>query len=272
MKIGYYIKNESLKGDERVEGLLSQLRAAGIVLYEIHCSACVQPETNFVLSLGGDGTFLSAAHRVSEAGLPILGVNFGRMGFLAGNTPADAAEAIISGKWCIEELDVLKLDCDDAPSENFWPYAVNELGLHRDNAAMLGIDVTIAGNPLPTYWADGLLVATSAGSTAYSLSAGGPICLPDAPVRLITPVAPHNLNLRPLVVPRDVPVELCGRSRSGNMILTLDNRSYTIPCGAVVKVSAAPFALKRVSLGKSNFIGALESRFFWGQDVRNTKD
>jgi len=137
---------------------------------------------------------------------------------------------------------------------------------------MLGVDVEVNGNHLPTYWADGLLVATSAGSTAYSLSAGGPICLPDAPVRLITPVAPHNLNLRPLVIPANAEVVLRGKSRSGNMILSMDNRSYTIPCGTVVRVATAPFPLRRVSLGKSNFIDALKSRFFWGQDVRNTAE
>ena len=272
MKIGYYIKNESLKGDARIEGMLSQLSAAGVVLYGIHCSKCVRPDTAMVLSLGGDGTFLSAAHRVAEAGLPILGVNFGRMGFLASNSPGDAVDAILSGRWSVEELDVLKVVCDVLPEGDFWPYAINELSLHRDSAAMLGIDVSISGNPLPTYWADGLLVATSAGSTAYSLSAGGPICLPSAPVRLITPVAPHNLNLRPLVVPRDASIELRGNSRSGNMTLSLDNRSYTVACSTLVRVERAPFALKRVSLGKSNFIGALKSRFFWGQDVRNTKD
>ena len=115
-------------------------------------------------------------------------------------------------------------------------------------------------------------MATSAGSTAYSLSAGGPICLPDAPVRLITPVAPHNLNPRPLVIPANAEVVLRGKSRSGNMILSMDNRSYTIPCGTVVRVATAPFPLRRVSLGKSNFIDALKSRFFWGQDVRNTAE
>ena len=272
MKIGYYIKKEALRGDARIENVLARLKAGGVDLYEIRGSESVQDETVMALSFGGDGTFLSAAHRVCQTGVPILGINFGRMGFLAANSPADAAEAVLEGKWGIEELDMLKVECSGVEIPGFWPYAVNEVGLHRDTAAMLGVDVQVNGNPLPTYWADGLLVATSSGSTAYSLSAGGPICLPSAPVRLITPVAPHNLNLRPLVVPGDAEVELRGKSRGGSMILSLDNRSYRVPCGTVVHAGTAPFPLRRVSLGKSNFIDALKSRFFWGQDVRNTAD
>lgn len=272
MKIGYYIKKETLKGDARIENLLASLKAGGVDLYEILSSGSCQEGTSMVLSFGGDGTFLSAAHRVCEAGLPILGINFGRMGFLAANSPDDAVEAILNGKWGVEELDMLRVECEDVDIPGFWPYAINEVSLHRDTPAMLGVDVKVNGNPLPTYWSDGLLVATSAGSTAYSLSAGGPICLPAASVLIITPVAPHNLNLRPLVVPKDATVELCGKPRSGSMVLSLDNRSYRVPCGTVVHACAAPFPLRRVSLGKSNFIDALKSRFFWGQDVRNTVD
>lgn len=270
MKIGYYIKKSALKGDSRIGNLLSRLAAGGASFYEIRGEDSVESGTGLALCFGGDGTFLSVARLVAEKGIPILGINFGRLGFLAANSAEEAEKAVISGKWEVEELDLLKVNCLGADIPDFWPFAVNELSLHRDTVEMLGIDVEVDGNPLPTYWADGLLVATSAGSTAYSLSAGGPICLPDAPVRLITPVAPHNLNLRPLVVPASADVVLRGKSRSGNMILSLDNRSYTIPCGTIIRVSTAPFPLRHVSLGKSNFIDALKSRFFWGQDVRNT--
>lgn len=270
MKIGYFIKKQALKGEARIETLLSELSAGSASIYEILTRECVQPNTDMVLSFGGDGTFLSAAHRVSEAGIPILGVNFGRMGFLAANFAEVTAEAILSGRWSVEELDMLQVSCYGVDIPDYWPYAVNELSLHRSTAEMLGVDVEIDGSPLPTYWGDGLLVATGAGSTAYNLSAGGPICLPSAPVRMITPVAPHNLNLRPLVVPGNAEIMLRGRSRSGKMILSQDNRSYIIPSAALVRVGTAPFPLRRVSLGKSNFIDALKSRFFWGQDVRNT--
>lgn len=269
MKIGCYIKKVALEGDARIAGIIARLEAGGADIYRIRNAADVQDGTLMVLSFGGDGTFLSAAHRVAEAGVPILGVNFGRMGFLAGNRQDDVAASILEGSWSVEELDMLRVEGSVAGSPEFWPYAVNELSLHRDTAEMVGVDVLVDGKPLPTYWADGVLVATSAGSTAYSLSAGGPICLPEAPVHLITPVAPHNLNLRPLVVPRSAKVELSAQSRSGSVLLSLDNRSYRIPCGVTLTVGSAPFPLRRVLLGGSAFIEALKSRFFWGQDVRN---
>ena len=150
MKIGYFIKKVALKGEARIESLLSQLSAGGAVIYEIRSSECVQPGTDMVLSFGGDGTFLSTAHRVAEAGLPILGINLGRMGFLAANYAEVSAESILSGRWSVEELDMLKITCYGVDIPGFWPYAVNELSLHRDTAEMLGVDVTIDGNPLPT--------------------------------------------------------------------------------------------------------------------------
>ncbi len=272
MKIGYYIKKLALRDDERIGALLDRLRSAGVGLYAIETSADVREQTSLVLSFGGDGTFLSAAHRVAEAGVPVMGVNFGRMGFLSDNRAEDVADAILSGCYEVEERDVLHVSCEGACPENFWPYAINEVALHRIGAEMLGVDVNVSGAELPTYWADGVLVATSTGSTAYSLSAGGPICLPDSQVRLITPIAPHNLNLRPMAVPIDAPVRMSARARCGKALLSLDNRSYALPCGEAITIGKAPFTLKRASLGKPNFIEALRSRFFWGQDVRNSTE
>jgi NAD+ kinase len=269
MKIGYYIKKTVLKGDARIKAVLDRISEGGSVVYDIESCPGVDAGTDLVLSFGGDGTFLTAAHLVAETGVPVLGVNFGRMGFLAGNMEEDVAAAVLASGWTVEDMDLLEIDCGGLEIPGFWPYAVNELSLHRDTAEMLGVDVSVDGNPLPTYWADGLLVATSAGSTAYSLSAGGPICLPGSKVKMITPVAPHNLNLRPLVVPGSSRIELTGKSRSGRMLMSLDNRNYSIPSTARLTVSTAPFALRRASLRSSNFIEALKSRFFWGQDVRN---
>ena len=147
--------------------------------------------------------------------------------------------------------------------------ALNEICVKRQGAAMLGIDVEVDSRPLPTYWADGLLVATSSGSTAYSLSAGGPICLPDSRVLIIAPVAPHNLNVRPLVVPDSAGIKISFRSREDELRMALDNRGYVIPSSSVISVHAVPGALKRVELGGSNFIEALRARLLWGGDVRN---
>ena len=269
MKIGYYIKKEALKGDARIENLLKRLEAGGVDLYEILGSESCREDTAMVLSFGGDGTFLSAAHRVCEAGLPILGINFGRMGFLAANSPEDAAEAILGGKWEIEELDMLKVECEGTEIPGFWPYAMNEVSLHRDTPAMLGVDVKVNGSPLPTYWSDGLLVATSSGSTAYSLSVGGPICMPDTKVLIIAPISPHNLNVRPLVVPDTARITISIQSRDDKAIMTMDNKTMEIDPSWTIEVAMAQFSLKRIRLSKSEFVKALTSRLFWGEDMRN---
>jgi NAD+ kinase len=269
MKVAYYIKKESLKGDGRIAALLGTLREAGVELYEVTGRDSVRSGTGMLLSFGGDGTFLSAAHRVADAGIPILGVNLGRLGFLSGHRIEDVAAHIIAGDWRVVERTMLEVQVSGAAIDGFWPFAVNEAGVHRTDAGTLGIDATIDGVPLPTYWADGLLVSTSSGSTAYSLSAGGPICLPAASVLLVTPVAPHNLNLRPVVAPSSSVVTLKARSRSGEAVLTVDNRNYPVPEGAEIVVRSAPFKLKKVCLDGDSFIDALRSRLFWGQDVRN---
>lgn len=259
--------NPALAGDRRFLSVVDGLEAGGVEVYEIQSREGVQPGTGMALSIGGDGTFLSTTHLVAEAGIPILGVNFGRMGFLSENSPENVVAPVLEGKYFIEERGMLQVSGFDVPG--FWPYALNEVSLNRLAAEMLGIDVSVDGNALPTYWADGLLVASSSGSTAYNLSAGGPICTPDSRVMLITPVAPHNLGLRPLVVPPDKTITLSGRSRSGKLALSLDNRTYEAPAGTEVRVGAAPFCLRRVNLRKHSFIDALRIRFFWGQDVRN---
>lgn len=268
MKLGYYIKKLSLEEDPRISALLGRFEEGGARLYELGNASGIEPGTDMVLSFGGDGTFLSCARIVSEAGIPILGVNFGRMGFLS-ETNRDISGPVLNGNYTIEERVMLKVDVQGGVPEDFWPYALNEACLHRSGPGMLGIEASVGGEQLPTYWADGLLVATSSGSTAYSLSAGGPICLPDADVLIISPIAPHNLNLRPLVVPGRSTIVMGTRVRETEAFLTLDNRSYIIPQGMSVTISEAPFRLKRVSIGKSNFIDALRSRLFWGQDVRN---
>ena len=272
MKLGYYIQKAALEGDSRVEALLRRLEAGGACLYEIHGEGSLQGGTDMALSFGGDGTFLSCARLVCEAGLPILGVNFGRMGFLSETRGEDFVGPLLSGDWRVEERTMLQVSLHGSVPEGFWPYALNEAGLHRNGPEMLGIDVEIGDWQLPAYWADGLLAATSSGSTAYSLSAGGPICAPEADVMVISPIAPHNLNLRPLVIPWGSRVTMEARARGGTAMLTLDNRSYVIPQGGKVDIFAAPFNLKRVSIGKSNFIDALRSRLFWGQDVRNISE
>ena len=196
MKIGYFILNDGLREDPSVTGLLSDLEAASYSVYEIRSKSDVLPETDLVLSMGGDGTFLSAAHIVSDIGIPILGVNYGRIGFLCENRPEEVLRALMEGDFSIEYRTVLNATLKGPGARKnigMLPYSVNEVSIHRSGASVLGIHVSINGEALPTYWADGLIVATSSGSTAYSLSVGGPICMPDTKVLILAPIAPHNL-------------------------------------------------------------------------------
>ena len=272
MKIGYFILKDELREDTRMKALLKDLEEATFEVYEIKKKADVRPETDLVLSMGGDGTFLSAAHTVADIGLPILGVNFGRIGFLCENRPGEVLDALMQGDFRIEYRTVVNATIKGPNARKqigFLPYAVNEVSLHRIGSAVLGIDVAINGEMLPTYWADGLIIATSSGSTAYSLSVGGPICLPDTKVLIIAPIAPHNLNVRPLVVPEGTKLDISFRSRDGKATMTMDNTSVEIEPDWAVHIEMAQFSLKRVKLPKSEFVAALTSRLFWGEDRRN---
>lgn len=272
MKAAVYVKFDKHRADPRFSKMLKSLSEKGIEHYDIYTRADIQMDTDVVLSVGGDGTFLSAAKRVGDTGIPVLGVNLGHLGFLSENSPEDIADALVSGSYVTEDRALLETRVSGSGASqmgDFYPYSLNEVSVHRVGAAMLGVDVTVDGDPIPTYWADGLLIATSSGSTAYSLSVGGPICMPDSRVLVIAPIAPHNLNLRPLVVPDNVSISISVRSRDANVMVTMDNRNFTVGNDLKLSVSLAQFSLKRFRLGKTNFIKALTTKLFWGEDVRN---
>lgn len=267
MKLAYFHNKPELSGDPGLEAILAGLRSAGCCVYDV--TQGLQPGTGMLLSFGGDGTFLSAVRYAAEAGVPVAGVNFGRVGFLSDIAPESVVDALTQGNYEVEHRNLLRVECLGAEGPG-WPYAVNEVSVNRSGEGMLGVSVELDGVTLPTYWADGLLVSTSSGSTAYSLSAGGPICTPDLEAFVIAPVAPHNLNMRPLVVPSssDIFLKPCDRGGSG-VSLALDNRRMTLPGGCSVRVGKAPFKLARVKLTGSNFIAALNQKLFWGEDLRN---
>ena len=271
MKLAIYIKVSRLAEQERFLSFEKALKAAGHEVYRISVAEDLLSGTDMLLSVGGDVTFLSAAKRVGRSGIPVMGVNLGRLGFLSENSPEDVLSALSSGDWTVEERELLHLRGKDVP-EDMYPCVLNEIAIHRRGAAMLGIKVKVDGTSLPTYWADGLLVATSSGSTAYSLSVGGPICAPEAKVLIIAPIAPHNMNVRPLIVPDSAVVSISTISRDGEIMLSADNRSATVPSGGEFTVSLAQFSLKRVRLGKESFVRALTSKLYWGEDVRNSEE
>jgi NAD+ kinase len=273
MKIAIYIGAERLRSDERLSLLVSGLQAGGCEVYMVEMDETLKEGTEMLLSVGGDGTFLSAAIIALENSIPVVGVNMGRMGFLSEGRPEDIVAEILSGEYTIESRAVLEAEViSDVNGEALMPpYAVNEMTIRRSGAAMLGIDVCVDGVKLPTYWGDGLVISTSSGSTAYSLSVGGPIVLPESKVLIISPIAPHNLNVRPLVVPDTSEIVLSTCSRDGHFELSADNRTIYVPETTKVVVKMAQFSLKRVRLNKSNFIQALTDKLYWGEDVRNIR-
>ena len=272
MRISVYIGKRDLVYDQRFISLRDALRDGGCDVHMLGPGEAPSEDAEMLLCVGGDGTFLSASALVAERGIPVMGVNLGRLGFLSENRPEDVAKALLSGDYTIETRTMLKAESDSGcPVIDQWPYALNEMTVRRNGVAMLGVDVMIDGECLPTYWADGLVISTSSGSTAYSLSVGGPIVLPDSKVLIISPIAPHNLNVRPLVIPDTSRISLRMHSRDGRYEFSADNRTCEVGEEVEVKVSVAQFSLKRVRLNSSNFINALTDKLFWGEDVRNIK-
>lgn len=272
MKIAIYSRHDSILAGDRFREMSRRLSEASFDLYRIRSSEDIAEGTGMLLSVGGDGTFLSASKRVGSSGIPVLGVNTGRLGFLSEYSPEEACEAILEGSYTLEDRALLETRVIGdviGTDSSFWPYTLNEISVLRGGASILGIDVSLDGNPLPTYWADGLLVSTSSGSTAYSLSVGGPICVPDSKVLIIAPIAPHNLNVRPLVVPDTTVVSISMRSRDKSVAMSMDNRNVRLSADAALEVKVAQFSLKRVRLEKSSFIKALTTKLFWGEDIRN---
>lgn len=272
MKLAVYIGKESEEHNGRVSELFRILRDAGMELVELAFGEAPSADVDMLLSVGGDGTFLYSSKLVIDSGIPIVGVNVGRVGFLSENRPEDVAEALVKGEYTIEDRSMLKANVSPSDdSTEISDYALNEITVHRTGAAMLGVDVDLDGVKLPTYWADGLVVSTSSGSTAYSLSVGGPIVLPESKVLIIAPIAPHNLNIRPLVVPLSAVLTLRMHSRDGKFALTADNRTVEVFEDVELTIKVAQFSLRRVRLNKSNFITALTEKLHWGEDVRNIR-
>ena len=271
MRIAVYIGKKGAETENRLAELITTLEKGGCDCYVVDAAGLFDG-TDMILSVGGDGTFLSVSKLVADSGIPIVGVNMGRVGFLSENRPEDVAESLLSGAYTIEDralLCAVQLNENGEFGEEI--HALNEVTVHRSGPAVLGVDVCLDGKNLPTYWADGLIVSTSSGSTAYSLSVGGPIVLPQSKVLIVSPIAPHNLNIRPLVVPDTSELVLRMQSRDGKYIFTADNITRELPEGAEIKVSLAQFSLRRVRLNKSDFINALTEKLFWGEDVRNIK-
>lgn len=226
---------------------------------------------DMVISMGGDGTFLKAASRVGHKNIPILGINTGRLGFLADISPEEMEETfneIHENRYKVEERSVLQLKCDNEKLQRD-PYALNEIAvLKRDSSSMISIHTAINGAPLTTYQADGLVIATPTGSTAYSLSVGGPIIVPHSKTIAITPVAPHSLNVRPIVIRDDWEITLHVESRNHNFLVAIDGRSEPCQENTELTICRADYTIKVVKRFNHIFFDTLRNKMMWGADVR----
>lgn len=227
---------------------------------------------DFMLTLGGDGTILKSLTTVRDCGVPVLGINLGRLGFLATVEKRRISESIdllVKGQYTIQERDMLYLE-SNVPLFGDMAYALNDFTiLKRDTSSMITIHTYINGGYLNSYWADGLIVATPTGSTGYSLSCGGPIIFPQSGNFVITPVAPHNLNVRPIVIRDDSVISFEIEGRAENFLCTLDSRFETITSSHQLAVRRNDFPARLVSLADSDFLDTLRSKLHWGEDARN---
>jgi len=226
-----------------------------------------------IISLGGDGTLLDTVTLVRNKNIPVLGINFGRLGFLASigkKEVATVVEALTSRNYVIDKRSLIHVDAD-MPLFGNTPYGLNEFAIHKtDTSPMIKIHTYLNGDFLNTYWADGLIVATPTGSTGYSLSCNGPVVFPDSSSFVITPVAPHNLNVRPIVVPDDNIVSFEVEGRTDHFICALDSRREIVEKKIQLAVKKESFTISLIRLNDSNFLQTLRNKLSWGLDTRNS--
>ena len=237
-----------------------------------HDSSNLDTSIDFLISLGGDGTLLDTVTLVKNKNIPVLGINFGRLGFLASMGHEElqtAIQALMDRTYVIDKRSLIHLDANN-PVFNDMPYGLNEFAIHKtDTSPMIKIHTYLNGEFLNTYWADGVIVATPTGSTGYSLSCGGPIVFPESGSFVITPVAPHNLNVRSIVVPDNNIISFEVEGRTDNFICALDSRKEIVDKKIQLAVRKEAFTISLVRLNENNFLQTLRSKLSWGLDTRN---
>jgi len=227
---------------------------------------------DFFFSIGGDGAFLEAISLVRDSGIPMVGINSGRLGFLADVAQAElesALERFFAGQYYLQSRSLIKLENDFGLFADF-PYALNEFTVHKqDTSQMITVHVEVGGDFLNSYWADGLIVSTPTGSTAYSLSVGGPIITPTAANFIIAPIAPHNLAIRPVVVPDSEEIKLMIEGRGERYLASLDSRSDAFGSDIVMSLKKADFSINVLQFDNQSFYSTLRNKLMWGIDKRN---
>ncbi|ADY52511.1 ATP-NAD/AcoX kinase [Pseudopedobacter saltans DSM 12145] len=232
----------------------------------------VKAQLDVMISLGGDGTMLDTVTHVRDSGVPMIGINFGRLGFLASVNKEDiksAIQSLVEKKFSLDVRRLLKLESDSNLFGDM-NFALNDFTIHkRDNSAMMLTHCYIDGEFLNSYWADGLIVATPTGSTAYSLSCGGPIMLPRSGNLVITPISPHNLTVRPVILPDIHELTFEIETRSSKYLTTLDSRTEIIDSSVRLKVKRADFDINLIRLDNESYLSTLRNKLLWGIDTRN---
>ena len=224
-------------------------------------------EYDFVISIGGDGTILRSANEIGELSIPIIGLNKGRLGFLA-NSPIEIIDSIIekitNSNYRISERTIIQVEFEGKTKN-----ALNEISITRKNTtSLITIDTKLNDQYLNTYWADGLIISTPTGSTGYSLSCGGPIIMPDSKNLVLTPIAPHNLNARPLVISDNKQIEISINGRENEYFVSADSQIFSVNIDSKINISKAPYFLKMVEFEEDSYINTLREKLMWGKDRR----
>ena len=227
---------------------------------------------DLMISVGGDGTFLKSVDYVRDSEIPVLGINTGRLGFLANVAKDQIQEAlslIKAKKYIFQKRSLLSVHVNDGTGAQDF-FAMNELALHKkDTSSMITVKVSLDGNFLNSYWSDGLIVSTPTGSTAYNLSCGGPIVTPGCQVHIVTPIAPHNLNVRPMVIPDHMPITLNVEGRGRSYLMSIDGKSRSIKQGQEIVINKAAFMINVIKFENNNFLDTIRNKMLWGIDKRN---
>jgi NAD+ kinase len=288
-RVAIYSKENNSKTREGVQRLINEFRKRGIRIQIYQKSGDVKTGKeelierfsdlatlsilpDIILSVGGDGTFLETVLKVKNLGIPVAGVNTGRMGFLA-NIPGDeighSIDMLINGEFEVIERCLLEISqpVDLFPGES--AAALNEITIQKANLSMITINVFVDDIYLNTYWADGLIISTATGSTAYNLSVGGPILSPEDESIIISPISPHNLTIRPIILSGDSKLRMIMEARNNEYLATCDFRSKRLPMSEEIQIIKSPVKLKTVMLKDRDFYSTLRNKLMWGADKRN---
>jgi len=245
----------------------SSLKSANIDEGNIKYFTELNDSYDFAISVGGDGTILKSVEKIGRLSIPIIGLNTGRLGFLANSTIQiidTVLEKLKNNDFNISERSIIK-----AEFEGCEKYALNEITLSRKNTtSLITIETKLNNQYLNTYWADGLIISTPTGSTGYSLSCGGPIIMPDAKNLVVTPISPHNLNARPLVISDDKKIEISVNGRESEYFISFDSKIYSVSINSIVKIEKASYCLNMVEFEDDSYLNTLREKLMWGKDKR----